>query len=321
MSVPSVTWIIPVLNGMPFLPEALDSIRRQTCQDHEVLVWDNGSTDGTLDVLREWLPTRIPGRVFTGEPLSLGLSLRKLVEQVRSPLIARTDADDICEPERLAVQIAHLKKHPELAVIGSERTSIDTEGHEIPRRSAYPSEETDIRHATLRAPRLLHPSVLVRCDAMLKIGNYQDHSTVEHPYWCEDYDLWLRMLADHRVASLPQALIRYRYNPAGVTESVMRQNLSANAKRRAWLMNCEKFAGIRSTSVAARLWDRRLLLAMPVILGIARHFQMRDGISVNDRLKMSSFVSIAQSYLRREDLITRVWLRMLSRKVTTTDTE
>lgn len=321
MSVPSVTWIIPVLNGMPFLHEALDSIRRQTCQDHEVLVWDNGSTDGTLDVLREWIPTRLSGRVFTGEPLSLGLSLRKLVEQVRSPLIARMDADDICEPERLAVQVAHLKKHPELAVIGSERTSIDITGQEMPRRSVFPSSGADIRHATLRAPRLLHPSVLMRREAILEIGNYQDHSTTEHPYWCEDYDFWLRMLSRHQVAALPEALIRYRYNPASLTETEMRLNRSANAKRRAWLMNCEAFAGIRSTSVATRLWDRRLLLAMPVILEIARHFQKRDGIFVNDRLKMSSFVRIAQSYLRREDLITRIWLRMLSRKVSTTDTE
>jgi glycosyltransferase involved in cell wall biosynthesis len=321
MSVPSVTWIIPVLNGMPFLPEALDSIRRQTYQDHEVLVWDNGSTDGTLDVLREWIPKRLPGRVFTGEPLSLGLSLRRLVEHVRTPLIARMDADDICEPERLAVQIAHMKRHPELAAIGSERTSIDAEGHEIQRRSLYPSEEANIRHHTLRAPRLLHPSVLMQRDVMLQIGNYQDHSTAEYPYWCEDYDLWLRMLAEHRVAASPQALIRYRYNLAGVTESVMRQNLSANAKRRAWLMNCEAFAGIRSKSVAARLWDRRLFLAMPVILGIARHFQRRDGITVSDRLQMSSFVRIAQSYLRREDLITRIWLRMLSRKLNTPETE
>ena len=321
MSIPTITWIIPVLNGMPFLPEALDSIRRQTCQDYEVLVWDNGSTDGTLEVLREWLPNRIPGQFFSGEPLALGHSLQRLVEQVRTPLIARMDADDICEPERLAVQLAHLAKHPELAAIGSERTTIDTEGHETSIRSIYPTEEADIRHHTLRTPRLLHPSVVMRSDVMLKIGNYQDHSTAEYPYWCEDYDLWLRMLADHRVAALPQALIRYRNNPAGVTERVRRLNLSADAKRRAWLMNCKAFAGISSTSVAARLWDRRLFLAMPVIIGIARHFQKRDGISIDDRLNIASFVRIAQSYLRREDIVTRVWLRARSRKIRTSETK
>jgi hypothetical protein len=60
---------------------------------------------------------------------------------------------------------------------------------------------------------------------------------------------------------------------------------------------------------------------MPVILGIARHFQKRDGISVRERLKMESFVRIAQSYLRREDIVTRVWLRALSRKITISDSE
>ena len=309
-----VTWIIPVLNGMPFLPEALDSIRRQTCQNHEVLVWDNGSTDGTLEVLREWIPHRLPGRVFAGEPLSLGLSLRRLVEEVRTPFVARMDADDICEPERLAMQLAHLERHPELAVIGSERTSIDINGKELPRNSIFPSSGADIRHATLRAPRLLHPSVLMRRNAVLEIGNYQDHSTPAHPYWSEDYDIWLRMLARHQVAALPEALVRYRHNPAGVCVTEMKVNRAAQARRRAWLMNYEAFSGIRSARVAEGLWDRRLLLSLPVILGITRHFQKIDGIPVNERLKMASFISIAQSYLRREDIITRVWLRMLSRQ-------
>lgn len=321
MSTPTTTWIIPVLNGMPFLTEALESIQRQTCQNHEVYVWDNGSTDGTLEVLHKWIPNSLPGRVFSGEPLSLGLSLRRLVEQVRTPLIARMDADDICEPHRLATQIAHLEKNPLLAVIGSERTSIDINGAELPRRSVFPSNGADIRHATLRAPRVLHPSVLMRRDAVLEIGNYQDHSTPEHPYWCEDYDFWLRVLARHQIAALPDALIRYRFHATSLTETEMRLNRSAGAKRRAWLMSSEAFAGIRSQRTAAALWDRRLYFTLPIIRSIARHFQQLDGIPLSSRLKMGSFIRICQSFLRKEDLITRAWLRMLNKKVTSNDGE
>jgi glycosyltransferase involved in cell wall biosynthesis len=321
MSTPRVTWIMPVLNGMPFLPAALESLRQQTFRDQQVYVWDNGSTDGTVEVLREWIPARLPGKVFVGEPLSLGASLKRLLEEAPSSLIGRMDADDLCLPHRLATQVAYLDQHPELAVIGSERISIDLENREIPRRSLFPPDYFDILHATLRAPRVLHPSVLMRRDKVLESGGYQDLSTPESPYWCEDYDLWLRILSKHRVEALAEPLIRYRYNPDSLTETEMRLNRSANAKRRAWLMNCEAFAGIRSDSVAARLWDRRLFLAMPVILGIARHFQDRDGLNVSARLKMSSFVRIAQSYLRREDLISRVWLRGLSKKITTTNNE
>ncbi|WP_395752810.1 glycosyltransferase [Prosthecobacter sp.] len=321
MSTPRVTWIMPVLNGMPFLPAALESLRQQTFQDQQVYVWDNGSTDGTLEVLREWIPARIPGKVFVGQPLSLGMSLKRLLEEAPSSLVARMDADDICLPHRLATQVAHLDKHPGLTVIGSERISIDLQDREIPRRSAFPPDYFDILHATLRAPRVLHPSVLMRRDQVLEIGGYQDLSTPDSPYWCEDYDLWLRILSKHKVEALPEPLIRYRYNPDSLTETEMRLNRSANAKRRAWLINCKAFAGIHSSSVAGRLWDRRLFLSMPVILGIARHFQSRDGLKVSERLKMPSFVRIAQSYLRREDLISRIWLRGLSKKFTATNNE
>ncbi|MEZ5384372.1 MAG: glycosyltransferase [Prosthecobacter sp.] len=315
MSVPLVTWIMPVLNGMPFLPAALESLSKQTFQDHQVYVWDNGSTDGSLEVLREWIPARLPGKMFAGEPLSLGLSLKRLLEKAPSPLIGRMDADDLCLPHRLETQVACLEKHPELAVIGSERISIDLDGREIPRRSLFPSDYFDILHATLRAPRVLHPSVLMRRDEVLGIGGYQDLSTPESPYWCEDYDLWLRVLSRHKVAALSEPLIRYRYNPHSLTETEMRLNRSSDAKRRAWMLNRKAFAGIQKDAVAARLWDRHLFLAMPVILGIARYFEARDGLAVGERLKMPSFVRIAQSYLRREDLISRVWLRGLSRKM------
>lgn len=309
MSVPAVTWIMPVLNGMPFLPEALTSIQRQTFANHQLYVWDNGSTDGTVECLREWIPHRIPGKVFTGQPLSLGLSLARLLESAPSPLVARMDADDICEPHRLAVQVAHLEKHHELAVIGSERTSIDLEGNELPRRSRFPSDYFEILHATLRAPRVLHPSTLMRRDLILEAGGYLDLSTAEFPYWCEDYDLWLRVLSKFKVAALEEPLIRYRYNPHSLTETEMRLNRSANAKRRAWLLSCADFAGLTNQDTAARLWDRKLLFALPALLKIARHFGGRDGLAVSSRLRMASFLNVAASFLRREDLITRAWLR------------
>ena len=101
-----VTWLIPVLNGMPYISETLASIEAQTYQNWEVLVWDNGSTDGTLEELEKWIPTRLPGRIITGEPLSLGDSLARMVEECKTELCARIDADDINLPERLEKQVA-----------------------------------------------------------------------------------------------------------------------------------------------------------------------------------------------------------------------
>src|SRR5438270_212199 len=99
-----VTWLMPVKNGMPHLPATLQSIEAQTYQNWEVLVWDNGSTDGTLEELQRWIPSRLPGRIVSAEPLSLGTSLARLVEAAETELCARIDADDVNYRERLEKQ-------------------------------------------------------------------------------------------------------------------------------------------------------------------------------------------------------------------------
>lgn len=310
----SVSWIIPVLNGMPYLTDMLASLEAQTFDDAEVLVWDNGSTDGTLEVLRQWIPHRLPGRVFSGEPLSLGNSLRRLVEAANTEFCARMDADDLCLPHRLERQLNFLSKHPDIALVGSERDCMDADGLEISARSHFPSEPHEILHATLRSPRLLHPTVVFRRRELLSVGNYQDRSTPEFPYWCEDYDLWLRLLSRYRVAALPDKLIRYRYHAASLTETEMRLKRASGAKRQAWILNAEAFAGISSTEKAARLWDKEMPLALPTLLNIAKHFRKLDGIPVGTRLRMDSFRNSIASFVARRDLLTRVWLKWITRR-------
>ena len=295
---------------MPYLPEALESIENQTFKDFEVLVWDNGSTDGTVETLRQWVPGRLPGRVFTGAPLSLGNSLRRLAQLSKAPLIARMDADDICLPHRLKTQVLYLEKQPQDALVASDRICIDETGHEVPGRSTYPHAPADILHATLRAPRILHPTVVMRRDALMACGNYLDRSSPDCGYWSEDYDLWLRFLAKHQAVCLPEKLLRYRYNPKGLTENEVRLQRAAIARRAAWRANAQDFAGIVSMEMADRLWDRRLFLSLPALSRIARHFSLRDGISPAKRWRMESFQKAASSFIRKDDLISRAWLKL-----------
>lgn len=106
-----VTWLMSVRNGMPYVSETLASIAAQTYANHKILVWDDCSTDGTLEVLRKWVPDCIPGHIFAGHSLRLGPSLAFLVEQADTELCARIDADDISLPDRLEKQVAFLAAH------------------------------------------------------------------------------------------------------------------------------------------------------------------------------------------------------------------
>src|SRR3954470_6092499 len=111
---PKVTWLLPVKNGMPYLPETLASIEAQTYRNWEIIAWDNDSTDGTLELLQAWIPERLPGKIVTGNPLPLGRTLSELVQLAETEYCARIDADDVNYPNRLAVQVAFLNAHPEI---------------------------------------------------------------------------------------------------------------------------------------------------------------------------------------------------------------
>ena len=120
MTSPLVTWLMPVRNGMPYLPLTLKSIAEQTYKNHRIIVWDNGSTDGTVEELRRWIPSRIPGMIVSERPMRLGPSLAAMVEMAGTPLCARIDADDINLPERLQSQVQFMQAHPEVGVLGAQ---------------------------------------------------------------------------------------------------------------------------------------------------------------------------------------------------------
>ena len=142
---PPVTWLMPVKNGMPYLLDTLRSIEAQTYKNWRILVWDNGSTDGTLEELQRWIPSRLPGRIIADEPFSLGKSLARLVETAETELCARTDADDVNYPERLERQVEFLQVHPEVGLLGAEIEFIDVAGRVVPGAWEQDYSDAEIR--------------------------------------------------------------------------------------------------------------------------------------------------------------------------------
>jgi glycosyltransferase involved in cell wall biosynthesis len=308
MSDTRISVIIPVLNGAAFLEEALASLEQQTLRDFDVLVWDNGSTDGTLEILDRWLPTRLPGRVFRGVPLSLGLSLRRLVEEAPTELCARMDADDICHPDRFRLQLEFLRQNPGLALVGTDRDCMDMAGNPVAGASKLPFAPTDVLHATLVGPRIWHPTVLFKRSAILEAGNYQDHSTPDEPYWSEDYDMWMRLQSCHLAATIPERLLRYRVNPGGVTQMAIREKRAALARRRVWERHSSAFTGLPQ-KLAMQLHDRSRGFALPALWKIAGHFSKLDGLSALRRMCHGSFLDAMCKMISAKDLAARLWVK------------
>ncbi len=209
---PGVTWLLPVKNGMPYLTHTLESIAHQNYTNHRIIAWDNGSTDGTIDLLKRWIDPeanvpcsgRLPGRLILNRPLGLGASLAAMVEMAQTEFCARIDADDINHPDRLSAQIAFMRNHPKVAVVGSHTRYIDGNGTPLHSGSTPPTDDASIRWRLRFYNAFNHPTVLFRRDAVLRVGNYRDIMPIE------DFDLWVRLAMKYEMGNLPEPLVDYR---------------------------------------------------------------------------------------------------------------
>jgi GT2 family glycosyltransferase len=208
---PQVDVLLAVHNGGSYLTEAVESILGQTLADFTLIVVDDGSTDETARYLASLRDARL--RVLRNEPgQGQTRALNRALEASRSPYVARMDADDIAEPERLEKQLAYLKAHPEVSVLGTAVTIIDEDGAptgawQTPAAPACLGWQT-----TWRCP-LCHPSVMVRADFIRGLGGYDSRFEV-----AQDYDLWARVVAaGGKLAVLPERLLRYRMSASQMT--------------------------------------------------------------------------------------------------------
>ena len=302
-----VTWLLPVKNGMPYLRETLASIAAQTYSNWEILAWDNGSTDGTVEELHRWIPSRLPGKVITGHPLSLGNCLAEMVKQCETELCARIDADDINLPERLATQVEFLHQHPEIAVVGTQVYSIDEHGLNYGLWQPYPLHHDDIVDLFMRGCVMWHPSVLFRRSKVLEVGNYQDTFMDGLRSPTEDYDLWLRMACRYPLANLAQPLLQYRAHSRSITQT----NSKIKAADGCFCRNAPALYGC-SEQDARLLREWRHPQAVQVLKQIAAYLQQTQNSSTSDRLRSSSFIKAGRQMMSSKQVIPCLTWAMLN---------
>ncbi len=225
MTTPPVAVLLPIHNAAATLAEALESLAAQTFTDFTILAVDDGSTDATRDILAAWQRREPRLRVLTRPHQGIVAALQAGLEACRAPLIARMDADDRAHPQRLAVQVAFLRAHPEVALVGA-RARLHPAGFQGGGMQAYLDwqnrllTDADIRREIFIESPFVHPTVVFRREAVLAVGGYRDGP------WLEDYDLWLRLyLAGARFAKVPDVLLDWRDHPHRVTRSDSRASL------------------------------------------------------------------------------------------------
>jgi hypothetical protein len=206
----AISVLMPVHNGMPYLPETVASVLGQTFRNFELLAIDDGSTDATADYLRSLDDPRV--RYHRLNKVGLVTALNYGIEQASAPLIARIDADDVALPSRLERQYAYMRDHPECVLLGCDFDEIDPHGRVIGENDFKMTTDVALRWQMLFATPFLHPGVVFRKEQAQQIGGYRKTYDV-----AEDYDMWVRLAALGEIASLPDRLMRKRMHPTAVS--------------------------------------------------------------------------------------------------------
>jgi len=277
-----VTWLIPVKNGMPYVEEALESIALQTCQCQRVIVWDNGSTDGTVDAARSWIPKRIDGAVVSDKPLPLATSRAELVKAADSEYCALLDADDVAVPDRLARQIAFMDSHPEVSVLGGQIKLIDSKSRVIGNGRTRPLTHEHIVDHMLYDMCMVNPSLILRRGDVLRAGNFGD-------YPCEDFELCLRMARSYRLHNLDEIVTRYRVHTASTTEGQRREGTLRSIAVDLIGKHSADLYGIPG-DVAIRLGKRGIRPAWPVFMKVANHLAAQRHCTVRQVMDSPWFI-------------------------------
>ena len=215
-----VSVVVPSFNSAPFLRQAIDSIRAQTRPADELIVVDDGSADGSVEIARELGAACVRTPRNGGPAVARNVGLRAATGDV----VAFLDADDYWEPEHLAETVGMLERFPAAAVaFGGVRQfadgpdTADCVGAPPHVATAPLGEPSDIFWSLIRENLLSQSATVARRDALLDAGGYD-----ETMRYSEDYDLWLRVALRASFVGVPHVTTNYRVHGAQTSRSAER---------------------------------------------------------------------------------------------------
>ena len=219
---PCVSVLMAVYNGQPYVREAVESILGQTLRDFEFIIINDGSTDGSEELLRQYARQDARIRLIDRENRGFVPSLNEGLELARGDFVARIDADDVALPHRLEEQAGYLRAHPECVLVGGFWEMMDGKGRAI-RGLRLPVEHAEIDgHQLHGRTSVPHCVATFRREAQRRVGPY--NRAFES---AEDLDLWLRLGEVGKLHNIPRVLMRYREHEGSMSSMRAEAQLAA----------------------------------------------------------------------------------------------
>ena len=205
MSTPLITVAMPVFNAGKFLKPALLSIINQTYSNWELIIIDDGCTDGCFNDLPELNDPRIK-LIRDGENKGIARRLNEAINLAGGEFLARMDSDDISHPQRFELQLNQLLSQPKLDLLATKVLTID-KNNEVIGALPFKQNHLEICAKPWLGFYMAHPSW------MGKLSWFKKHFYADPaPYLCEDQELLLRTYTVSMFSTLNQELLMYRIN-------------------------------------------------------------------------------------------------------------
>jgi glycosyltransferase involved in cell wall biosynthesis len=218
---PTVSAVVTTYNYARFLPDAIDSVLAQSYPHLEIVVVDDGSTDETADVVRLYAARGV--RYVARSHAGAGRARNTGLEVTSSPLVAFLDADDAWLPDRVEAGIAHLARHPELALVAAHAFACDEHLRPTAVVPAATRENGHMLEALLVDNVVLNPSsVLVRRAAIEAAGGFS-----EIPFG-EDWDTWIEIAKRFPIGFVDRPLALVRRHSGSVSPTRGRVRVDVN---------------------------------------------------------------------------------------------
>jgi glycosyltransferase involved in cell wall biosynthesis len=202
-----ISVIMPTFNASDYVGEAIQSILQQTYADLELIVVDDGSVDGTSQIVRQ--QARLDPRITFIQTDHAGANRARnaAIREARYPWIASMDADDVSLPGRLEAQLKAAQNQPEVVVWGTFIHHINSRGRILSTSKVGPTSIGEF-HAMRRSGKLLqviHPTAMMKREVLLAIGGYDERFPA-----AQDLELFDRMAEHGPIVAIPEPLVLYR---------------------------------------------------------------------------------------------------------------
>lgn len=206
---------MPAYNHVNYIGHAIDSVLKQTFADYELIIIEDGSTDGTREVLKRYTDPRIK-MVLNEQNLGLCKSFNKALAMTSGEYIAQLASDDAFHPEKLAKQVAFLDKRPDIGLVFSHCAFMDRASNiyhfeqiNIAFNPGNRSYEEWLRYFFDPENHVAACSVLMRTHVLKEMGGYDERFLQS-----QDRYLWQKcLIASYNAHILEERLIHYRYIP------------------------------------------------------------------------------------------------------------